>query len=426
VSDAALRSSPCLRKSQVERVKSRASSDDCASSRLAVIGWATDDLSPRGQRTKHVLHALQRHGTVQWLRPRRGPASSRSASGMSRNSVSHRLGRLLVRHIMLDKFEPSAARHLWRWRPIADAAVLIGSPFSPLAYATRRLAHFDIPYAVDVGDPWSLTYAKRTSGLFKHWRACRAERRVWRNARAAIVTTSAQAAALAQLFPHLAILVRPNGYDTVTPVAGSTRERRSRERYRELRLAHYGALYAPRLDPEPFFESLAASGLWHRILLRQHGSDWDGMLDRIARHIDIELRSPIPWQEVVSQAPAFDAALVIGNTSPAQLPSKAIQYLTLPVPRIAIVSNDPTDSLACYLADKSGWAVISSAAPDPARSVATLVSTSQDSDLIPPTADSWPAVEAVLSDFILSTTGLAPSQTQARGPGHPLTNESRC
>jgi hypothetical protein len=35
--------------------------------------------------------------------------------------------------------------------------------------------------------------------------------------------------------------------------------------------------------------------------------------------------------------------------------SKAVQYLTLPIPRVAITSTARHDALADYLADKPGW-----------------------------------------------------------------------
>jgi hypothetical protein len=377
--------------------------------RFGVVGWATGAWSPRGQRAEHLAAALRRHGEVERIGPRTGERAYPPAPLTKSKSFGHRIARMLVHHVFIDRFEPAVSWRFFRWRPNLDAAVLVGFPFSPLAYASRRLVSRDVPYVVDIGDPWALTDGGQAGGLLSHSRAVRAERCLWRHARGAIVTTPGQAQALSALFPQLPILVRPNGYEPAPAAPSLSSGPQGRHDASVLRLVHYGSLYGSRLDFEAFAAALAASGRWKRIVLRQHGHDWSGSLDRIARHIDVEWRPALSWPAVLQEAPLYDAALVIGNHNPAQLPSKAVQYLTLPIPRVALVTDDSADALTCYVADKSAWAVVRASDPDPSRHVAKLVNRRWETDrLTPPQSESWSTVEAVLRDFILTTAGIAP------------------
>jgi hypothetical protein len=380
--------------------------------RFAVVTWATDQSSPRGQRAAHLITALSRHGNVERIGPQDVTTLTTPppARPVFMASAGHHVGRLLVRHVLLDRSEPTAAWRLRLWSPQVDAAVLVGFPFAPLAYAARRLAGRNIPYVVDIGDPWALTVEGRATGKLQHSRALRAEHRVWHGARGAIVTTNSQAKSLVALFPHLKILIRPNGYEPEGDgLLRDGREIHERVRADELRLVHYGNLYAARLDASWLMSALAASGRWQKIVLRQHGDDWNDSLVRIGRHVEIEQRTTLPWPVVLREASQFDAVLAVGNRSADQLPSKAVQYLTLPIPRIALV-NGVADALASYVADKPGWAVVHIDEPDPAARVARLVGrTWSGADLTAPSGESWRAVEKVLANFVLASIDMTPN-----------------
>lgn len=379
--------------------------------RVALVGWNVNSLSPRGQRLAHLYSALQSDFEVQRV-CRRGatPPSENQANGeLVVDKVRHVFGRFLVRHLLLDRTELSAVASFLCWRPEVEAAVLVGFPFAPIAYAARWLAHNEIPYVVDIGDPWVLTGEGTVDGRLKHWRAKRAERHMWEGACGAIVTTVLQREALVALFPHLKVLVRPNGYERPTnsdsdPPVSESKIQKSHNRS-ELRLVHYGNLYAPRLNAELFLTSLASSGCWDRIVLRQYGNDWTGLLDRVEPYIDVERHQPLAWAEVMVEAQQFDLALVIGNRNPMQLPSKAIQYLTLPLPRVALVNGDPQDALAAYVADQPAWATIEAGDEDAAPRVAKFLDNARHhGDFTPPYSESWPVVEAVLAKFIHEVT----------------------
>ncbi len=123
----------------------------------------------------------------------------------------------------------------------------------------------------------------------------------------------------------------------------------------------------------------------------------------------IERRQVLPWSQILAEAPAFHAALAIGNRNPAQLPSKAVQYLTLPIPRVALVGTE-TDALATYARGMPGWVSIAPTTSHPDRELASLLGRHWNpSELAPPVTESWEHVERALLDFIVTATGIKPS-----------------
>jgi hypothetical protein len=370
---------------------------------FAVVCWSSGPLTPRGERARHVIRALGDHGYVRRVGPGDNAAGVRASPSDTRRTMRARVGQMLVRHILLDKSELHVARTMLTWRPKCDAAVLIGFPFAPLAYAADRLTRHGIPYVVDIGDPWTLPTRGRDAVPRASARAQHAERRMWSNASGGIVTTPGQAQAIGSAFPKIPLLVRPNGFETVA----APRNPRSQRDSSVLRLVHYGNFYEARLDPIDFFANLAASGRWRRITLRQHGSDWSGQLDQVARFVDVDPQAPIPWQQAVHESPQFDAALVIGNRNPDQLPSKAIQYLTLPIPRVALISS-PADALGTYVRTRPGW--LAARANDDALATQLHAFCNRRwtrGDLEPPLSESWPRVAEQIARFILTATGFS-------------------
>ena len=233
-----------------------------------------------------------------------------------------------------------------------------------------------------------------------------AERFLWQHARGGIVTTSLQATDLHNVFPDIPLLVQPNGFAAV-PTASALRN--GFRDPRGLRIVHYGDLYEPRLDVAPFLESLVWSGAWSGVNFTLHGVDWNRALDRIQGPVEVRTLAPMPWCEVVATAVQHDLALVVGNRNPAQLPSKAVQYLTLPIPRVAIVNGREHDALANYVAAKPGWLAIRHDAPR-GEWIESLVAhaTRQwaPADLEPPSSEAWPAACDRIVEFFLTSTGL--------------------
>jgi hypothetical protein len=217
------------------------------------------------------------------------------------------------------------------------------------------------------------------------------------------VTTRGQGDALRQLFPHLRVLVRPNGYNTVDIESLPPDRGQNKPDSSELRLVHYGSIHGQRVAFATIFERLVRSGNWSKITLYQYGPDWENALRSLPNDIKVEYRAPMSWSEVLGGADFFDAAIVIGWQNPAQMPSKTVQYLTLPIPRIAMSNPGEPDALVTYVEDKPGWAIVDAATNDaPAIIKAHLSRPWRATDLKAPEGESWEAVEGVLRDFALN------------------------
>jgi hypothetical protein len=374
--------------------------------RILIVSYhAANPLTPRGARSQAVAAALSRHADVHVIA---------GAPETGRRIWWHRARDRAVHEVasrwLIDPQE------LWSWKvlgrrdPEADFALLIGFPFSPLVVAARALRRHGVPYVVDLSDPWAATrspdnYASgdRASPTLRDRRDYAVERRLWSGASGGIVTTVAQARDLLRLEPTLDVLVRPNGYAE----AGGVPAARRRDADDELRIGHFGNLYAPRVDIEPFFRRLVASGLWRRIVVQQYGRDHDHKLRRLAGPgpvpVTVQLHDPVPWPEVVRLTAAeLDIALVIGNKDARQLPSKAIEYLTLPVPRLALTGVTAGDALTDYTDGKPGWLALTVDDADAAMRIWEHVRRRWTSEeLAPPEDESWEVVADQLAAFVL-------------------------
>jgi glycosyltransferase involved in cell wall biosynthesis len=365
--------------------------------RMAVVSWnAAQPFSPRGERTRALAEALRAHWDVELIGgPPRGPGSRPRAGAAA---LLRRRARAVADLVLLDKHEPWSRARFRRWPADVDGALLIGYPFSPVSEAARALRAAGVPYVVDAGDPWVLT-GPGPNRFVGRWRSLRAERRLWAGAAGAIVTTREQARVLSSLFPALPLLVRPNGYEPVgpatAPVDAPLRDGR-------LRLVHFGNLYAARLDVRGFLEQLRATGPWAEISLTLYGQDWTGILRRPPSGVTVRLEDPLPWPAAVRTAREFDLALAVGNVNPAQLPSKAVQYLALPIPRLALVESlAHSAALGEYVSDKPGWLVVGLDTPDPGTAVAQHLSrTWTAAALHPPASEAWPVVAGEIAGFV--------------------------
>jgi Glycosyl transferase 4-like domain len=367
--------------------------------RLVVVsGFGNNALTPRGQRTQRLVEEFGREWDVDLIAMEDKASSARPGGSSPRRATLRRLAGKLVYKVLLDRPEPWALRRLGRWRPEADAALLIGAPWSPVAHASRRLARAGIPYVVDVGDPWVLTNELRVTSM-PLWRARRAERFLWKHAAGAVVTTRAQRDALQEMFPELPIAIRANGYK---PISGQVPAPRDVPRDdRRLRLAHFGILSALRIDPVPFLADLQSSGRWESILFAQFGDDFGAGLERVPEGVEVEHHEPRPWSEVIEHALDYDAALVVAYPLVSLLPSKSVEYSTLPLPRIALTNPDPADASREYAATHTGWLALSNGEADVARRVGEHVGRPWSAaELAAPAQDAWPAVAAQVAEFV--------------------------
>jgi hypothetical protein len=352
--------------------------------RLVVVsGFGDDALTPRGQRTQQLIKVLGRDWDVELIAM---PARDhRGGSGASGRSIARSLASRAVQELLFDRWEPWARRRFGRWRPEADAAVLVVAPWSPAAIASRRLRERGIPYVIDAGDPWAVGLRSRPRTIAGR-RSLRAEAPIWEGAAGAILTTPQQAQRMSSIYPELPIMARPNGYEIPDGAPRPDASGREGGGSRTLRLAHFGVLYAARLDVVPFLARLQQSGSWDTVRFDQFGGDPDGMLNAAPPGIEVANHAAVPWPEVMARTNEFDAVVVLGNELGELLPSKAVQYLTLPVPRIAVTDTErddaPTD-------------------PEAGRLVAEHVDRDWTAaELDPPPGDAWPAVAEELGAFV--------------------------
>jgi hypothetical protein len=369
--------------------------------RLAVVsGLAHNAMTPRGQRTQNLVEELGKRWDVELVALPSQTFSQRDVP-VSRQPFLRRALGSLMRSLALDRWEPWAIRRLHRWQPEVDAALLVGYPWSPVTRAARRLARLGIPYVVDAGDPWVLTEAVALPRTIATWRSKRAELPIWRAAAGAVVTTRQQGDRLQRKFPHLRILVRPNGY-VPTPVPATAAKPPPRDPT-SLTLAHFGTLSGIRVDIGPLLADLQRSGRWRTITFAQFGDDYVGMLMRVPKGIRVDRHPSQPWEEIVARAGDFDAAVALGNQRGYLLPSKAVQYLTLPIPRLAVTAGEPDDALAVFAEAHRGWMVASAGESEVGERLWEHLERDWSAEeLAPPDAESWPNVAVQVAAFVES------------------------
>jgi hypothetical protein len=369
--------------------------------RAIVVSFATGNpIWPRFQRTTHLATALEREFE---FRVERVPGPEHA--GSFKGTPPPRLARKALRPLVLDSFEIPARLALRDWKPSGRGALLIGWPFSPLYIAASRLVAAGIPYVVDAGDPWALTAPQPYpwSRLVPRRRARAAEAFLWSHSAAGVVTTRTQASNLRALFPDLNLLVRPNGYVTA---ADSIVDREPANVVPgELRLVQFGSVNDCRLPIGDWLSRLReASGLT-RVRFSNYGHvDRPELVHTRDSSVVVEVHHPVDWGRACQLARSFDAAVVIANRNPGQLPSKAIQYLTLPVPRIALTSSSTEDELGAFAAQAPGFLAVGiDSQEDIPRLIAHLRRPWSHGELRPPPADSWAEVGREIVEFAIES-----------------------
>jgi hypothetical protein len=122
--------------------------------------------------------------------------------------------------------------------------------------------------------------------------------------------------------------------------------------------------------------------------------------------VTIEAHDPVPWGRAREIARTFDAAVVVANAHPFQLPSKAIQYLTLPVPRIALTVSGGGE-LAAFAEQRPGFIAVDIDSPeDIPRLIAHVRRVWSAEELSPSAGDSWDEVAREVVRFSIQSWGL--------------------
>lgn len=372
-----------------------------------VVSFAGDNpLWPRVQRATHLTTALERDFD---FRVERVPSQTGHAVGPFKATLPRRVARRALRSLVLDSFEIPARLALRGWKPSGRGALLIGWPFSTINIAASHLVAAGIPYVVDVGDPWALTEPEPSpwSRLLWRRRAEAAEAFWWRHAAAGVVTTRTQASSLRALFPDLNLLVRPNGY-TMAAEPMVNREPGPRVDLAsagELRLVQFGSVNRAKVPIGEWLSRLRSAAGLKSVRFTNYGSvDRQDLLRTRDPAVIVEFHDPVDWGRACQIARGFDAAVVIANRNPGELPSKAIQYLTLPVPRIALTASGDRGELGAFAAQRPGFiAVDVDSREDISRMITRLRHAWSDEELSPPAGDSWAEVAREVVGFAIES-----------------------
>jgi hypothetical protein len=376
-----------------------------ADRRAIVVSFAefAGDLpfSPRIQRTTHLVASLERQFDLQ---VERVPGQPGQAAHQTKESVPRALARKALAPLVPEPVEVPARLALRGWKPSGRGALLIGWPYSPLSVAASHLVAAGIPYVVDVGDPWVLTEpapARRLRRLSLR-RAKAAETFLWRHAAAGVVTTETQAAGLRALFPGLEVLVRPNGYATVDEAEVGNPPAEAGD---ELRLVHFGSINSARASIGRWLSTLRGAAGIRAVRFANYGPvERPELLSTGDPAVVVETHSAVDWARACQIARTFHAGVVIGNANPAQLPSKAIQYLTLPVPRIALTPSSGRGELAAFAARSPGFIAVGLDSPDEIPSLLTHLRRAWPAEeLSPPAGDSWAEVAQEVARFAIES-----------------------
>jgi hypothetical protein len=366
-------------------------------------------ISPRIQRTAHLTAALERECG---FRVARVPEHLRHAERASQELLPNGLVRKALGPFVLDRLEIPARRMMRGWKPSGRGALLIGWPYSPLYLAASHLVAAGIPYVVDVGDPWVLTApepaptAPVPAQLLRPVSLLRAragETFLWRNAAAGVVTTETQAASLRALFPGLDLLVRPNGYLTADASGGQGAAAEHAGDEAELRLVHFGSINSARAPIGEWLSALPGEAGVRRVRFANYGPvSHPEILQTRNGAVVVEAHDPVPWERAREIAKTFDAAVVVANAHPFQLPSKAIQYLTLPVPRIALTVSGDGGELATFAERRPGFIAVGlDSTQDIRRMIDHLRRAWSDEELSPSADDSWAEVAREVLRFAI-------------------------
>jgi hypothetical protein len=361
-------------------------------------------ISPRVQRTAHLTATLEREFE---FRVARVPEHLAQAAHQSRESLPRGLARKALRPLVLDDLEIPARVVMRGWKPSGSGALLIGWPYSAIYVAASHLVAAGIPYVVDVGDPWWLTEptSPRLSQRLSVLRARAAETFLWRHAAAGVVTTETQAGNLRALFPDLELLVRPNGYLVVDEPQVQDAPADAGSDDGELRLVHFGSINSARVSVGEWLSTLRGAAGIRRVRFANYGPVSRPELLRTGDPaVALEVHDPVDWGRACQIARTFDAAVVVSNANPAKLPSKAIQYLTLPVPRIALTVSGDGGELAAFARQRPGFVPAGLDSPeDIPRMIAHVRRTWSGEELSPSAGDSWAEVAREVVRFTIQS-----------------------
>lgn len=305
------------------------------------------DPNPRSIRAHRLAAGLDGHGFAVWMatfwNERGEPPAVRGAERL------------------LHAADPEAFEAgLGHWAELIDAQLAeipagerptlvcaIGYPVGALSAGARFAERLGCPLILDLGDPWppgergGVTAAERERTLA--------------GADALVTTTPELADELRSgLSPDAEILLAPGGGEFATG-------RRTAEPPLFVQL---GTLSAGRADPRPAFEALADLAGRGELELRSHSAGMYEGFDELAA----PQRPMLPHQEALALLGGASAAVVFGNVTRSQLPSKAFEIACTET--WALCVRDRDDDPAAELLTRTGHAVVAESNTVPAIAAA--------------------------------------------------------
>lgn len=217
----------------------------------------------------------------------------------------------------------------------------IGYPLGALVAGARIAAAVGAPLVVDLGDPWGCASE-----------ADRELRRATLGATSALVTTTAGLAStlgdeLQAGTPHL-----------LAPAGGELRQRPSGPAGPPT-FVHLGAVHDGRAPAAGAFAALSELDREGTIDFRSHTAAWITPGEPALTHDPLPL---VPHDEALELTAGAACALVLGNRTPAQVPSKAYEIACTETWALCVIALDPDPTVEVL--QEGGHAVV---AADPSQ-----------------------------------------------------------
>ncbi len=239
-----------------------------------------------------------------------------------------------------------------------DGLITVSLPFTAhvVGHGLKQL-HPNLPWLADVGDPFSCQDASAPNNVQLHGRRnVRWERKVFQRADSIAVTNEAMARVYRELFPAGATKL-----EVIPPVVGSDVLNVSPQRSprAQKRLLFLGTLYKNIRNPGYLldaFEMLRqASPESYELHLAGDLNDCAELVSAFQARLgnSLVVHKNQPRKEAMTMLADADFVVNIGNTTPFQLPSKLVEYVSMGK-HIVNLANCDEDSSTLFLQPYAG------------------------------------------------------------------------
>ena len=284
----------------------------------------------------------------------------RVGAGVQAPGILMRLGAWLYRTAWKSLYFPDDAC-IWYWPAKRkaltlldllepDALITVSLPFTGhlIGLAARKNTR-GLYWLADMGDPFAVQW-QPLNNAFLYGRLNRLlERKVLEQADAVAVTTTQTKEKFRAHYGDEAVVAMHIVPPLLHPLPGVS-ERRAfmAKQSGKIRMAYFGALYAPTRTPDAFLDLMERSfaaqpELRERLEVHFYGEIFPEFYGMLQQRPFIHLHGLRPRAEVRTVMQDMDILLNIGNLSDIQLPSKAVEYLASgkPVVHLSYSETDP-------------------------------------------------------------------------------------